>query len=165
MSLGFIWGLGVAVVKVVLKVATGTNQLSTDKFGTDHLGTDQPGTKEAMIGIKTTFGDEHEGGDEGYQPQGETVSSVPASCKVVPAFCRKDFRTNCKQQEIKRMVRRCSRFVFVLVAILAICAIYVRHRFGYQPHGCIGYVSSTPAYVTYVRTYVRTYIRDVRRCG
>ena len=51
------------------------------------------------------------------------------------------------------MVRRCSRFVFVLVAILAICAIYVRHRFGYQPHGCIGYVSATLAYV---RTYVRT---------
>ena len=45
------------------------------------------------------------------------------------------------------MVRRCSRFVFVLVAILAICAIYVRHRFGDQPHGCIGYVSATPAYV------------------
>ena len=73
------------MVKVVLTVATGTNQLSTDKFGTDHLGTDQPGTKEAMIGIKTTFGDEHEGGDEGYQSHGETMSSVPASWTEGPA--------------------------------------------------------------------------------
>ena len=47
-SVGFIWGPGVAVVKVMLKVGTtGTNQLSTDQLGTDQFGTDQPGTKEA----------------------------------------------------------------------------------------------------------------------
>ena len=40
------------------------------------------GMKEAMIG-KIAFGDEQEGGDEGYQPHGETVSSVPPSGNVI----------------------------------------------------------------------------------
>ena len=89
------------------------------------------------------------------------MSNVPASCTVVSECCRKDCRTNCKQQEIKRMVRRCSHFVCVFVPTLAIFAIYVIDSA--TSHTCDGPCYRPPSHArqcfrhSHCGSYVRTY--------